>query len=201
MVIESRTAYRMPGWRDVDTEDLGRRPPSILLLGDPLPCLSAMQDLPGVDVGGELRTADARFRAVVVGVELSEPADAVRVKGDLQARTVECVMLAQQQPTLQHIILVVGSPDQGRMSNNSRDTLLAACETASEAIQAEVEQRVGTYVIVTIILAGRCNDPGLLARRLVDRAIQTSAADASSVVLWDEIRVDSIGDVGLNQYI
>src|SRR5690606_7856328 len=49
MVIESRTAYRMPGWRDVDTEDRGRKPPSILLLGDPLPCLSAMQDLPGVD--------------------------------------------------------------------------------------------------------------------------------------------------------
>jgi hypothetical protein len=75
------------------------------------------------------------------------------------------------------------------------------CDALSETVQAEVEQRFGSYVIVTVILAGRCNNPRLLAERLADRAGQTGVTDASAVIEWEEITVASIGDVGLNQYI
>ncbi|GGE99145.1 hypothetical protein D9V28_12065 [Mycetocola zhadangensis] len=172
----------------------------ILLLGDRLSCLSSISDRPDVDVAGNLTSADHGYAAAVIGVELPENPD--EVKEDLNARVEECMMLARRVPSLQHIILVIGAPKfLQRMSRAARDNLIATCDSVSQTIQAEVEQRVGTYVIVTIILAGQCNDPELLAERVVDRVTQTEVADATAVVLWEEIRGDSIGDVGLNQYI
>ena len=174
----------------------------VLLLGDSLNCLSAMRELPDVDVAGKLTTPDNGYTAAVIGVELSNAHDAVAVKDDLNAHVDECMMLARRVPSLKHIILVIGSSDiSTRMPRGARNHLIATCDSVSQTIQAEVEQRVGAYVIVTIILAGRCNDSQLLADRVLDRVTQTEVADAAAVVLWEEIEADSIGDVGLNQYI
>ena len=174
----------------------------ILVLGDAISCLSAIRRSADVDVAGELQTPELGYSAAVIGVALPHRPGELTVKQNLNLRIDECMMLVRRFASLKHIILVIGTADgQTGRSAVARGNLWGTCDSVSQTIQAEVEQRVGAYVIVTIILAGQCDNPELLAERLVDRATQTGVTDAATVVSWGEITGDTIGDVGLNQFL
>ncbi|MCP2032107.1 hypothetical protein L1277_002206 [Okibacterium sp. HSC-33S16] len=200
MVIESQLRIDDAVWRAENPAERESPTHRILLVGDDLACLSSMADFPEVDRVDRVETADNGYAAAVLGIAAPEATDAVAIREHLNSRLDVCLTLAERVPSLNHLILVIGHSSE-RMPRSAKKALLSVSESLSENIQAEVEQRFGSYVIVTILLAGRCNDSTLLAERLIDRAAQTGVADAASVVLWEEITDDSIGDVGLNQYI
>ena len=199
----SLTTTETSGGRSaVGLAELESRTHRILVLGDAISCLSAIRKLPDVDVAGELQTPELGYSAAVIGVALPDSPGELSVKQNLNLRIDECMMLVRRFASLKHIILVIGAADglTGRTAA-PRGNLWGTCDSVSQTIQAEVEQRVGAYVIVTIILAGLCDNPELLAERLIDRATQTGVTDAATVVSWEEITGDTIGDVGLNQFL
>lgn len=186
----------------VGVAELEARTHRILLLGDEISCLSAMSESPDVDVADELQTPEHAYSAAVIGIALPDHPGELTVKQNLNLQIDESMTLVRKFASLKHIILVIGTAD-GMTSRSAvaKDNLWGTCDSVSQAIQAEVEQRVGAYVIVTIILAGLCDNPALLAERVIDRATQTGVTDAATVVTWEEITGDTIGDVGLNQFL
>jgi Rad3-related DNA helicase len=174
----------------------------ILLLGDSLACLASLARSADVDVAGTREVPDGSYSAAVIGIRLADDHEPATAREAFHARIDECMDLAQKLTSLKHLILVIGAPDAStHMPREIEDRLLSSCDSLSETLQAEVEQRIGTYVIVTMILASSCKDPDLLAERVLDRATQSRASDAATVVLWEEIEGESIADVGVNQFI
>jgi hypothetical protein len=160
--------------------------------GDELPCLSRLQPVShragSAVAGGQ--------RAIVLGVDLARAADRDDVKRELERQAAAAERLCARMPGLQQVVLVLsGSPAADDLQ------LLRLGRRAASRIHAQLEQSCGSYVSVTVLVAGGCDDPGLLAHRILDRAARSASIDPASALLWSEIIEEPIQEAGATDYV
>ncbi|PPF45502.1 hypothetical protein C5B85_08005 [Pseudoclavibacter sp. AY1F1] len=78
---------------------------------------------------------------------------------------------------------------------------LAACERAATRLHEQVAREHGDHLVITFLLLTDCDDPDLLARRILDRAAQPQATDSACALSWSDIKTVSIEFAAMNQFV
>jgi len=167
----------------------------ILLLGDELGCLHPLRSHPGIRVVTSGDSAHGQPRAAVIQIDLSSVTDRTELKARLHAQIPICTDLCERAPSIQRLLLVIEGPKLVPES-----VLHRMCDAIGDRIHRHLEQRCGTYVILTILLVTGCDDPPLLAHRTCDRALQPQGIDAISTLTWREIAQSPIGYTAASYY-
>lgn len=172
------------------------RPPSIAVIGDPLSCLATLAAAPEVEHFTDVDAVTGRHRAVVIGIDIR----AIRTRRHLRSalRDIEnqCATLCARLRGLEHIVLVLnGSPVV------SESSVLRICDSAARRVHTRLEQSYARSVVITAVLAERCNDRDRLAERVITRARERESLDAGIALRWQEIAHTSIGAAGMNEYL
>lgn len=176
-------------------DDAPEPSPLVAVIGDRLECLAAMRAAPEAQEFACACTVSGRHRAVVIGVDVA----ASRTRGQLRAvlRDVEaqCSVLVGRLHRLQHILVVLNG------SMLPERIVLRICDSAAQRIHAYLEQACARSIVLTVLLAEKCDDSGSLAERLMARARQRPSLDAGIALLWRDIANAPIGAVGANTYV
>jgi hypothetical protein len=163
----------------------------VTVAGDDLPCLQALRPAHPQEV-----PTDREARAVVLGVDLSSTTGRDEVKRELERQSASAEQLCARMPKLQQVVLVLSS------SPGIDDVhLLKLARKCASRLHAQLEQSCGSYVSVTALVAGDCDDRKLLASRILDRAARTASIDPASALLWSEIVDEPIEEAGATDYV
>ena len=167
---------------------------AVVLLGDALDCLGALQAEPAVVLP---HAAGGRHaQTVVMGLNGAAATSRRALRTLLRHRAQACISVCLQRPTLRHLIVVVDAAP-----TIAEDDVLTLCDEAAETTHRRIEQDCGAYVIVTFVVVTGCENPQLLARRLLGRAGQIPASDAHGVVNWREVAQAAIQDLTADHYL
>ncbi|POH62258.1 hypothetical protein C3B61_15335 [Cryobacterium zongtaii] len=143
--------------------------PSIVLRGDEIDTLRAFAHMPNVLATPPIpgRTFRRRaVKAVATGINATSPELTVRgLRSRLRWELLPSQRLCDWLPHLKHIILVVAEPKHLRES-----VMLKAADGFAEYAHAHLERICGAYITVTVLLVTDCDQPGLLAERIDQRA-------------------------------
>lgn len=170
--------------------------PWIVLTGDCLRSLTAIRFSSTVKVVDDIQGACGAFRAAVIGVDLSHVGTRGAARRVLQNRVRSFVAICDQLPQLAHIFLVTGS-----MPRTPERWLISAGDAVGGKAHALIEQSWGRYVAVTVIAAGHCDNPDVLAEWITRRARRAPGFDASVALTWDEVEGDVDAHAGINQFL
>ena len=169
-------------------------PVRVVVLGDSLECLGALLADPAIlrpDAPG-LRNP----QAAVIGVDGTAATTWRAFRALVRRQTQACIEVGTLWPALRHIIVIVDAPRE-----LGDDEAMRHCEAAAERTHRWIEQDCGAYIVVTFIVATGCDEPGLLARRVLCRAGQVPATDAHGAVHWREIVQATIQRVNSDSYL
>lgn len=171
--------------------------PKLILRGDALPCLAALDPRFRTDENGPSKFEELADSPVslVIGRDASRRENRRSLSDLLQEVMHDCVALSSKLPKLRHVIVVLADP-------GLRDSIvLTACEQAASRLCERVAREHGDYLVTTFLLVADCDDPELLARRIRDRAAQPPATDSACALTWDDIRDVSIEFAAMNRYV
>ena len=168
--------------------------PAVVVLGDALECLGALQATPSVVPPHP--TDGRQAQTVVMGLNGASATSRRALRALLQRRALTCIPVCLQRPTLRHLIVVVDASPR-----IAEDDVLILCDEAAETTHRWIEQDCGAYVIVTFVVVTGCENPDLLARRILCRAGQVPASDAHGVVNWREVAQAAIQDLTADHYL
>tara|TARA_R110002020_G_scaffold304329_3_gene520072 strand:+ start:2075 stop:2620 length:546 start_codon:yes stop_codon:yes gene_type:complete len=158
-----------------------QKPPVIALLGDRLACLSELRDAPSVQDFANLHTVSGAHRGAVIGVDTTGYVTKKDLRQVLQDLEIQCAVLCGRLPHLRHIVVVVdGAAD---MPGN---VLHRICESATNRIARRLDDAF-KEVAITAILAELCDDPGLLADRVLARLRARELYAEAVTVQWRDI--------------
>lgn len=166
----------------------------VVVLGDTLPCLAALRSDPAVLLTDG--AAGQYAEAAVIGVNASAATTRRAFKNTLQRQAQACVTACKQWTSLRHIMVIVDAA--GSLADKE---VIHQCDIAADTTHRMIEQICGIYVIVTFIVVTGCDDPRLLAHRVLCRAEQIPATDAYSAVHWREIVQSSIQHINVDRYL
>lgn len=175
----------------------GQIAPRLIIRGDALSCFTLLQKRFRTEVNAppQFEAARANPVSLVIGREASRITSRRGLSILLREVTNECVALSAKLPTLHHAIVVLAHPVlDARVA-------LAACERAATRLHEQVAREHGDYLVATFLLLTDCDDPDLLARRILDRAAQPQATDSACALSWSDIKTVSIEFAAMNQYV
>lgn len=173
----------------------GQIAPRLIIRGDALSCFTLLQKRFRTEVNAPLQFEAASPVSLVIGREASRITSRRGLSILLREVKNECVALAARLPTLHHAIVVLAHPVlDARVA-------LAACERAATRLHEQVAREHGDYLVATFLLLTDCDDPDLLARRILDRAAQPQATDSACALSWSDIKTVSIEFAAMNQYV
>ncbi|TFD83551.1 hypothetical protein E3T61_21200 [Cryobacterium lactosi] len=170
-----------------------RRP--IVLLGDELDCLHALRSHPDITVATRGERTHGHPLAAVIQIDLSSVENRTDLKARLRAQIPICTNTCEQTPSIQRLLLIIDGPPGVPESVMHR-----MCDATADRLHRHIEQRCGTYIILTILLVTGCDNPSLLAHRTRHRALQAQGIDATSTLTWKEIAQRPIGHTAANHY-
>ncbi|TQK18606.1 hypothetical protein FBY40_1094 [Microbacterium sp. SLBN-154] len=170
--------------------------PTIAVIGDALECLAAIRSAPEARTIASVRAVTGGYRAVVIGVDIRGLRTPREVRARLRHIEDQCASLCGRMRRLEHILLVVNGSDVP-----SEDTLLRMNDSAARRIHTQLEQAYARSIVITAVLAERCDDAELLASRVIARAREREALDAGIALRWTDIVRTSIGVAGMNAYL
>lgn len=182
-----------------DAVTLGTEPsrtPLIAVIGDPLPCLAALAAAPEVEHFPGVDAVTGNPRAVVIGIDIRALRTRRHLRSALRDIEDQCATLCARLRGLEHIVLVLnGSPVV------SESSVLRICDSAARRVHTRLEQSYARSLVITAVLAERCNDRDRLAERVITRARERESLDAGIALRWQEIAHTSIGAAGMNEYL
>lgn len=163
--------------------DRRRQPqaPTVAVLGDRLACLAPLREAPAVEVFRNIHTTSGRHRGVVIGVETAGLTGKKALRQLLRDVEVQCAVLCGRLPLLEQIAVVIDGP-----AGVSDDVLHRISDRAARRI-AERLSDAYKELAVTAVLAEDCDDPALLARRLLERLRHRDPSVATITVPWEQI--------------
>lgn len=137
--------------------------PETAVLGDRLSCLTALQSAPSVQLFRSVHTVSGRHRSAVIGVDITGRRTAKELRQLLREVEVLGAVMCGRLPRLEHIVIVVAG------STPVSSTML---HRICDRVARRIAQRIGDAVrevAVTAFLVEECDDPGVLADRVLRR--------------------------------
>ena len=169
--------------------------PLIAMIGARLGFLAALRAAPEVQEFPRAGAVSGRHRAVVIGVDVAASRTRHQLRAVLRDVEVQCSVLVSRLHRLEHILVVLNG------SILPERIVLRICDGAAGRIHAYLEQACARSIVLTVLLAGECDDHGSLAERLMARARQRACLDAGIALRWRDIVSQPIGAVGANTYV
>ena len=167
---------------------------AVVVLGDALECLGALHAESAVVLPDS--TGGRCAQTVVIGLDGADATSRSGLRTLLRRQAQACIAVCMHRPALRHLIVAVDASPR-----IVEDAVLTLCDEAAETTHRWIEQDCGAYVIVTFVVVTGCDNPELLAHRVVCRAGQIPASDAHGVVTWREIALASIQDLTAVHYL
>lgn len=172
--------------------------PSIVLRGDEVDTLRDFAQMPHVLATPPIpgRTFRRRaVRAVATGINATSPELTVRgLKSRLRQELLPSQRLCGWLPHLKHVIFVVAEPKHLRES-----AVFKAADGFAESAHAHLERVCGAYITVTVLLVTDCDQPGLLAERMDQRAA-LGPLDPYLVLPWRSVAEQPIQQSAIAAY-
>lgn len=172
--------------------------PSIVLRGDEVGTLRDFARMPNVlatqPVPGRKFRRRA-VRAIATGVDARSPELTVRgLKSRLRRELLPIQRLCDRLPQLKHVIFIVLEPKHLRES-----AVIKAADGFAEDAHAHLERVCGAYIAVTVLLVTDCDQPGLLAERIDQRA-SASPLDPYLALPWRSLAEQPIQLSAVSEY-